>query len=167
MKGVKEYLKDDMAKVKCSYCEEEMDCPKSMLKAEKHICHICTDLLADGAPEDKIREIAKDAREIEKYAGDGNKLTKEIFALTFDYHKPDKELIRELSKRELVEGSFIEGITATLIFMLRLGVLEPKDIRRISIIAEALHRVGNKKNFSPEEIDGVVKEVDEKLNAAE
>jgi len=53
-----------MLTVQCTICGMDMDCPESMLSAERHFCERCTDLLAEGyKPEelkmDIMRSIAK------------------------------------------------------------------------------------------------------------
>ncbi|VVB86508.1 Uncharacterised protein [uncultured archaeon] len=34
--------------VQCTICGMKMDCPTSMLSADRHFCERCTDLLAEG-----------------------------------------------------------------------------------------------------------------------
>lgn len=46
-----------MLTVQCTICGMDMDCPESMLSAQRHFCARCTDLLAEGyEPEDLVRE---------------------------------------------------------------------------------------------------------------
>ncbi len=37
-----------MVTVQCSICGMDMDCPESMLGADRHFCERCTDLLAES-----------------------------------------------------------------------------------------------------------------------
>jgi uncharacterized paraquat-inducible protein A len=42
--------------VQCYVCGADMDCPESMLSADRHFCARCTDLLAEGyEPEEPAR----------------------------------------------------------------------------------------------------------------
>jgi len=37
-----------MLTVQCSMCGADMDCPESMISADRHFCASCTDLLAES-----------------------------------------------------------------------------------------------------------------------
>jgi transcription elongation factor Elf1 len=44
-----------MATVQCSICGMDMDCPESMLSADRHFCARCTDLLAEGYEPEELK----------------------------------------------------------------------------------------------------------------
>ncbi len=45
-----------MVDVSCSICGMDMDCPESMLSAERHFCARCTDLMAEGYEPDDLKK---------------------------------------------------------------------------------------------------------------
>lgn len=50
---------EKIAKVICSFCGHEMDCPESMLHAEKHICSFCGDVMEEGMSEEDIKDASE------------------------------------------------------------------------------------------------------------
>ena len=54
-----------MLTVQCTICGMDMDCPESMLSAERHFCARCTDLMAEGyepeelSPDDIAQHLPK------------------------------------------------------------------------------------------------------------
>jgi hypothetical protein len=44
-----------MLTVQCYVCGADMDCPESMLSADRHFCARCTDLLAEGYEPEELK----------------------------------------------------------------------------------------------------------------
>ena len=51
--------KPAMAKATCNGCKEEFECPKSMLRAKKHYCWVCCELMEDGVLEKDLERQRK------------------------------------------------------------------------------------------------------------
>jgi hypothetical protein len=49
-----------MTTVQCTICGMDMDCPESMLPAERHFCARCTDLMAEGYEPDELKKSPED-----------------------------------------------------------------------------------------------------------
>ena len=49
-----------MLTVQCTICGMDMDCPESMLSAERHFCARCTDLMAEGYEPDELKMSPED-----------------------------------------------------------------------------------------------------------
>lgn len=56
-----------MTIVQCTICGMDMDCPESMLGADRHFCARCTDLMAEGYEPDELKMSPEDiAQHFEK-----------------------------------------------------------------------------------------------------
>jgi len=99
-------------KVNCSFCGNEMECPKNMLEeSEKHMCFECfqnadeKDMPSDiskvhiDIPKEKLLDEMPDAMT--------NSMVEELFP---EIWKERKEELKEMSKKEVAEEMFGVGI---------------------------------------------------------
>lgn len=107
-----------MPKVNCSICGEEMPCQESMLKAEKHICSFCTDIMKEGMSDDEIKEMSLEERRFSEFYPDVRFLSELIFDVTFPVTKLSERELRNLSKRQVMEEFYSRGILSAIDFML-------------------------------------------------
>ncbi|MDP2845982.1 MAG: hypothetical protein Q8N79_07930, partial [Candidatus Methanoperedens sp.] len=49
-----------MLTVQCTICGMDMDCPESMMNADRHICAQCADLLAKGYEPEELKMSPED-----------------------------------------------------------------------------------------------------------
>ncbi len=117
--------------VKCSCCGSDMDCPDFGVKVESHTCSFCTDFLADGIPEDKVKELSLKKRELSKYYPQVKALAKFLFDSSFERIKLTKQRQRELGKRALAEEMYLQGISSALDFLLH--TIDPNVLLGLSI----------------------------------
>lgn len=108
-------MDNEVVKVNCSFCGKEIECPKNMLNSEKHACFECFQNLDKLSPSEDIRKIHVDIprekmNEIMPEVLIGL-LMKEVFPRLWSEAKAD---IKEMSKKELSEFMFLEGIQAAL-----------------------------------------------------
>lgn len=107
---------EEIVKVNCSYCGKEIECPKNMLhEVEKHACLDCFENL----PKNKnnrtkvhvdipMNELMKGFDNIEDIADKfAEKQIKEVFPEIWAKHKDE---MKEMSKKELAEKMFDEGL---------------------------------------------------------
>jgi hypothetical protein len=120
-----------MRKVKCSYCGEDMDCPESMLAADVHVCSFCTDVMDEGMSREEIIEASREERKLSPYYKDVDELTDFVLSTTFKHNRMPKEIIKEMSKREIERESYISGILTAFDFLLHCG--EPKYLRALHL----------------------------------
>lgn len=107
--------------VQCSICGMDMDCPESMLSAERHFCERCTDLLAEGyTPE----ELKMDKKSLAKYFRRCDDIAEELLDLTF-YGFWKKMQDMEISKEELAREFYIHGASSMLGFLISMGMPPP------------------------------------------
>ena len=105
-----------MAKVRCSECNTEFECPKDKINSKKFICKDCfgtKDIHFDSEeeinstyvdiPPDKMSEIGKQAMM--------HYITEELFPKYWDKNKME---INKLSKKDIAKETFIAGAMATL-----------------------------------------------------
>lgn len=110
-----------MVTVQCSICGMDMDCPESMLSAERHFCERCTDLLAEGY---KPEELKMDKKSLAKYFRRCDDIAEELLDLTFyGFWKKMKD--KEISKEELAREFYIHGASSMLGFLISTGMPPP------------------------------------------
>jgi len=102
----------DFVMVKCCYCGEEMDCPRSMLKeGMKHVCEFCADVMSEGMADEQIKRCSKEERLLSDYYKDIDDM-----ALTVLLAYPPDEVLQEsmkgVSKERIKRGSFFHGAVA-------------------------------------------------------
>ena len=107
--------------VQCSICGMDMDCPESMLSAERHFCERCTDLLAEGY---KPEELKMDKKSLAKYFRRCDDIAEELLDLTF-YGFWKKMQDMEISKEELAREFYIHGASSMLGFLISMGMPPP------------------------------------------
>lgn len=103
---------EEIVKVNCSYCGKEIECPKNMLnEVEKHACLDCFKSFDKKQSNNKNAKVHIDIpldEAIENIASEfANKQTKEVFSKIWADHKDE---MKEMSKKELAEKMFDEGI---------------------------------------------------------
>lgn len=106
----KNSLREEIVKVNCSYCGKEIECPKDMLdKVEKHACLDCFENLPKD--KDNITKVHVDIpmnEAIENIAQEfASKQAEEVFPEIWAEHR---EEMKEMSKKELAEKMFDEGL---------------------------------------------------------
>ena len=103
-----EYNKE-MVKVNCSYCGKEIECPKDMLdKVEKHACMNCFKNLPKDKNNTKVHVDIPMNEAIDNMAEEfANKQVREVFPEIWTKHK---EEMKKMSKKELAEKMFDEGL---------------------------------------------------------
>jgi hypothetical protein len=101
--------KDEIVKVNCSYCGKEIECPMNMLdKVEKHACFNCFQNLPKSESKAKVHVDMPMNEAIENIADEfANKQAKEVFPDIWTKHKDE---MKEMSKKELAEKMFGEGV---------------------------------------------------------
>ncbi len=113
-------MESKIESIKCSFCGEEMECPKNMLNSEKHMCYkcfqnaenidskdICASNIHIDLPTDKFVE------------GTANKLTEDLVDNVFpESWKNQKKGLKGLSKKELSKQMFAEGAFIAICNML-------------------------------------------------
>lgn len=103
---------EETVKVNCSYCGKEIECPKNMLdKVEKHACLDCFKNLDKKQSNNMGAKVHVDIP-LDEALGSiasefANKQTKEVFPEIWADHK---EEMKNMSKKELAEKMFDEGI---------------------------------------------------------
>lgn len=108
----------DVQTVKCSYCGEDMECPKNMLRVDKHVCSFCGEVMEDGMSEEEIKSASKRERMLSRYQNDVDEMADTIFTFAYPENAIPKEFLKKMSKRELEENSFHCGVILTLNFIL-------------------------------------------------
>lgn len=141
--NIKHYSKEDMTVVKCSSCGNEMECPKSMLKAEKHICHICTDTLAYGVRQEDAKEIAETEQDVESHKKEMLELGEFIHGTSFCANLPSKDEMKEISKKELAEMMHFNGIMSATDFFIN-SCLDGSALKEILRVIKVSRHYGPK-----------------------
>jgi len=119
--------KEELIKVNCSYCGKEIECPKNMLKeVEKHACLDCfKNLTKDKANKTKVHVDIPMNEALENIAEEfADKQTNEGFPEIWAEHK---EEMKEMSKKELAEKMFNEGIYLGFIGALTYPATQDED----------------------------------------
>ena len=101
---------EEIVNVNCSYCGKEIECPKDMInKAEKHACVDC--FKNPPKNKDNITKVHVDIpmnNALENIADEfSKKQIKEVFPEIWVKHKDE---MKEMSKKELAEKMFDEGL---------------------------------------------------------
>ncbi|GEM_PF-3375260 len=73
-----------MGKALCTGCKEEFECPESMLKAGRHYCWVCCEMMEDGIEEKNLEE----QRKIRGPAIEAESLRQDIAGLLTDISFP-------------------------------------------------------------------------------
>ncbi len=107
-----------LVKCKCSYCGEEMECPESMLDADKHVCRFCLEVMTDRMSEEEIKEASKKERMLSKYYKDVEEMADTIFSFTHSENTVPKKVLKKMNKRKIEEDALYMGIISTLDFIL-------------------------------------------------
>ncbi len=110
-----------MVTVQCSICGMDVDCPESMLSADRHFCERCTDLLAEGY---KPEELKMDKKSLAKHFRRCDDIAEELLDLTF-YGFWKKMQDMEISKEELAREFYIHGASSMLGFLISTGMPPP------------------------------------------
>ena len=102
--------KRDTQKVKCSYCAAEMDCPKDMLSAKKHMCSSCFEKNGELLTEEKPGDIQIDIppEKMDEMVPDIflQMLDKDVFP---EFWKDCKKDLQKLPKKDLAKEAFLTG----------------------------------------------------------
>jgi len=110
--------KEKILKVKCSFCGKEIECPEHMKDAEKHACFDCFQKLEKEWSEEEYSKVHIDLP-MEKLdeiipTAITEKLIQEDFS---NLWKTKKSELKEMSKKELAEQMFAEGIHSMITMM--------------------------------------------------
>lgn len=130
------------AKTRCSFCGSEMECPVSMSEADKHVCEVCSELLAEGVGEKNLKKESLFIRQsgLQEHFKKAGKRTDLIADLYFgNYWQNEKNFLKTLSKKDLAEMAFCEGLYTIL-------MLVPPDLQDI-IFSLAKAAKGDKKEI--------------------
>ena len=103
-------MNEETVNVNCSYCGKEIECPKNMIdKVEKHACVECFKNLPKD--KDNITKVHVDIpmnNALENIADEfAKKQIKDVFPEIWAKHKDE---MKEMSKKELAEKMFDEGL---------------------------------------------------------
>ncbi|MEA2054877.1 MAG: hypothetical protein U9O96_07240 [Candidatus Thermoplasmatota archaeon] len=109
---------EDIQIVKCSYCGEEMDCPKEMLWAGEHVCSFCMEVMEEGMSKEEIKNASKRERMLSKYKSDVNEMADTIFFFAHPKARPHRKVLGKMNKKEIEENAFYAGVLSTLHFIL-------------------------------------------------
>jgi len=114
--------------MQCSFCCKEIECPKDILNAKKHMCHVCfqdkiekssyedlKDVHVDYPTEDFIEETAN--RMV-------NKMIDEVFPKLWSERKNE---LKEMSKKDLAYDMFGTGAYIALSTLMKL--LHQKEVK--------------------------------------
>ncbi len=113
-----------MLTVTCSICGMDMDCPESMLSAERHFCARCTDLLAEGyEPE----ELNMDIKSLDRHFKRCDEVAEEMLDLAFYgyWKKVQEEGMEHYNYEALAKMFFIQGASSMLGFLISTGMPPP------------------------------------------
>lgn len=102
-----------MMKVKCSICGMDMDCPESMLSAQRHFCARCTDMLAEGyEPED----LKMDKESLERRFKRCDEVAEEMLDIAFYgyWNKVQAQGMEHYNYEALSKMFFLQGASSML-----------------------------------------------------
>ncbi len=108
-----------MTTVRCTICGMDMDCPESMLSAERHFCAGCTDLMAEGyEPE----ELSPD--DIAQHLPKCDEVSMLLMDVTFDgyWNKVLEYGIEHFDNERLAKQSYLRGATSMLGLLISQGM---------------------------------------------
>ncbi len=112
-----------MTTVQCTICGMDMDCPESMLSAERHVCARCTDLMAEGYKPEELKMSPDDiAQHFEKC----EEVSIQLMDIAFDsYWKNVQEHGMEYFDPEnesLARDCYLQGATSMLALLISAGM---------------------------------------------
>lgn len=148
-----------------------MDCPKTMLSAQTHICEICSALPLEKLSKEEIKSIIKEERKYEKYGRDVFKLAEIIFNICSIVSIMSKNELKELSKKDIAEEHYFSGIYDTINFFIRVFI-PPQAVRECLMRLELLRTDMGKKmveewhQFLEEELKKRSPKTDEEFETA-
>jgi len=103
-------MKEQILKVKCSFCGKEIECPKDMIDTEKHSCFECFEKLKDSwsdiekgkihidMPSEKLNQVLPEVLT--------DSMVEKIFPKVWSDKKQE---LKQLSKKELAREMFGAG----------------------------------------------------------
>lgn len=107
-----------MLTVQCTICGMDMDCPESMLGADRHFCERCTDLLAEGYEPEELKMCPDD---IAQHLPRCDEVSMLLMDITFDgYWKKVLEYgIEHFDNERLAKESYLQGAIQALGFLMK------------------------------------------------
>ncbi len=110
-----------MLAVHCSICGMDMDCPESMLSAERHFCARCTDLMAEGYEPDELKMSPDD---IAQHLPGCDEVSMLLMDITFDgyWNKVLEYGIEHFDNERLAKESYLRGATSMLGLLVSQGM---------------------------------------------
>lgn len=110
-----------MLTVACSICGMDMDCPESMLGAERHFCAQCTDLMAEGYEPEELKMSPED---IAQHLPGCDEVSMLLMDLTFDgyWNKVLEYGIEHFDNERLAKQSYLRGATSMLGLLISAGM---------------------------------------------
>jgi len=130
-----------MITVQCSLCGADMDCPESMLSAERHFCARCTDLMAEGYEPEELKMSPDD---IAQHLPRCDEVSTLLMDLTFDgyWNKVLEYGIEHFDNERLAKESYLRGATSMLGLLISQG-MPPEFLDELAEgIREAKRRMG-------------------------
>jgi hypothetical protein len=100
-----------MTRVQCTICGMDMDCPESMLGADRHVCAWCADLLAKGY---KPEELKMSPDDIARHLPRCNELSMLMMDITFDSYWDTvlKYGMEQIDNKPLAKECYLRGATS-------------------------------------------------------
>lgn len=133
-----------MATVKCSICGMDMDCPESMLSAERHFCARCTDLLAEGYEPEELK-VTRDS--MEKHFKRCDEVAEKMLDIAFyeAFAKMQEQGMEHYNYEALAKTFFLQGASSMLGLLISAGMPPPMLDDLEEAIKEAKRRMGEGK----------------------
>jgi len=113
-----------MLTVPCSLCGSDMDCPESMLSADRHFCARCTDLLAEGYEPEELKMSPED---IARHFARCDEVAEEMMDITFNiyWEKVQETGIEHFNNEALAREFYIQGASTMLSLLISQGMPPP------------------------------------------
>ncbi|MCX9012354.1 MAG: hypothetical protein OIN66_14710 [Candidatus Methanoperedens sp.] len=113
-----------MITVQCSICGMDMDCPESMLSADRHFCERCTDLLAEGyEPE----ELKMDKKSLGRHFARCDEVAEKMLDIAFyePFAKVQEQGMEHYNYEALAKMFFLQGASSMLGLLISTGMPPP------------------------------------------
>jgi uncharacterized paraquat-inducible protein A len=113
-----------MLTVQCSICGMDMDCPESMLSAQRHFCARCTDMLAEGYEPEDLR---MDKESLERRFKRCEEVAEEMLDIAFYgyWNRVQEQGMEHYNYEALAKMFFLQGASSMLAFLISVGMPEP------------------------------------------
>jgi hypothetical protein len=131
-----------MVTVQCSICGIDMDCPESMLGADRHFCARCTDLLAEGYEPENLK---MDPESLPRHFARCDEVAEEMLDIAFyePYAKVHEQGMEHYNYEALAKMFFLQGVSSKLGLLISAGMPPPMLDDLEEAIRETKKRMGD------------------------